>query len=260
MKNVKDFQNFFMDSCRKYGYMCYTADMEGMDDSFNTAVKTYDNVDENSILVIISYFKRALISGIIVNDKCTTFTVTLRDNQMPTDMKFTVAFKSGKEKDCFKTHFLDEMVNVGFLEEKQIQEKKELISNSYNLFCFSEDTFNTMLNDIMHSRKMKPFDMNCTNHNACIIMTGYDKRENGLFVLYNIFVKNKKVECLKCESSSIIDLKENLEQDVEALDKTGYLKKSDIKDEILEATYNVLGKTDFDEVLNEIQKLYEFKN
>jgi hypothetical protein len=240
--------------------MCYTADMEGMDDSFNTAVKTYDNVDENSILVIISYFKRALISGIIVNDKCTTFTVTLRDNQMPTDMKFTVAFKSGKEKDCFKTHFLDEMVNVGFLEEKQIQEKKEFIADSYNMFSFSEAIFEGMLNDIMRKYKMKPFDMNCNNHNACIMMTGYDKRDNGLFVLYNVFVKNKRVECLKSEFSSIIDLEENLAKEVDALNEAGYLKKSEVNDEIIEATYNILSKRTFDEVFVEVQKLYESKN
>ena len=260
MKNVKEFQKFFMDSCRKYGYMCYTADMEGMDDSFKTAVKTYDNVDENSILVIISYFKRVLISGIVVNEEGSAFTVTLRDNQMTSDMKFTVAFKNGKEEDCFKTHFLDEMVNVGFLEEKQIQEKKEFIANSYNMFSFSEGVFEGMLNDIMRKHKMKPFDMNCNNHNAYIMMTGYDKRDNGLFVLYNVFVKNKRVECLKSEFSSIVDLEDNLAKEVDALNEAGYLKKADVNDEIIEATYNILSMRTFDEVFVEVQKLYESKN
>lgn len=259
MKSIKEVQEFIKNSCDKYGYVCYTKDTEGMENSFRSAVKGYENADDNSILIVISYFKRALISGIIVDSNKTIFTVTLRDNQMEKDFMFVVTMKNGKEEECFKKHFLEEMVNVGFLTWKQIKEKKQ-IPTGYNFIRFSEETFNKMLNDITHKRKIKPFDIDYENHNACIIMNGFVDSEETISVAYEVYIKDGNERKIESKTSALLELVDSLEETVSDLDNRGYLNPSDVPECVLDVTYNVLGKTDFNKVLTEIQKLYESNN
>lgn len=256
MKNVKEVQEFIKKSCDKYGYVCYTKDTDGIESSFMSAVKGYENVDENCVLIVISYFKRALISGILTGPTCTVFNVTLRDNQMEKDFVFTVSMKNGKEEECFKTHFLEEMVNVGFLDSKQIKEKR-VIPTGYDLYHFSEFTFNKMLNDIMQKRGLMPFDSSYVNHNANISMVDFVDSEDGISVEYDVNTKNEESINVEIKTSTVIGLVENLEETVADLDKNGYLKTPNVPKCVLDTTYNILGNTDFNKVLSEIQKLYE---
>lgn len=259
MKNIKEVHEFIKKSCDKYGYVCYTKDTDGMENSFMSAVKSYEHADENGVLIVISYFKRAFISGIITDSTETVFTVTLRDNQLAKDLMFVVTMKNGKEDECFKKHFVEEMVNVGFLDWKQIKEKKQ-IPTGYNFFKFSEETFNKMLNDIMQKRGLMPFDSDYVNHSAYINMVDFVDSEDGISVEYDVNTKNEESINVEIKTSTIIGLIDSLEESVADLDKRGFLNMSKLSKGVLDTTYNVLGKTDFNEVLAEIQKLYESKN